>query len=283
MKRDLEKQIQRSMAGMTDSNDNVDEVTKAQVERLRVQVETVDQSIQREGQATNTKLKQMKEIIDNQNENRLNELKRLLEKQINDSKMTEDQSIRITIHDKLEESQRQQDREFEDKLQSAVNNTLSKAKAEAETQVSAAIKATNDKFHARLVDDQNNVNQRFNKLILETTQNIINDWNAKFEQMDGNFANLRKHTSDEIEARLAAGAGGAGSMDDVNRAIDSIRANWQITLDKHDQQIAALESSNKAMENEFDNMINIKVSNATRNINKSMGEKIREITDQHQN
>ena len=116
MKRDLEKQIQRSMAGMTDSNDNVDEVTKAQVERLRVQVETVDQSIQREGQATNTKLKQMKEIIDNQNENRLNELKRLLEKQINDSKMTEDQSIRITIHDKLEESQRQQDREFEDKL-----------------------------------------------------------------------------------------------------------------------------------------------------------------------
>ena len=52
--------------------------------------------------------------------------------------------------------------------------------------------------------------------------------------MDGNFANLRKHTSDEIEARLAAGAGGAGSMDDVNRAIDSIRANWQITLDKHD-------------------------------------------------
>ena len=283
MKRDLEKQIQRSMAGMTDSNDNVDEVTKAQVERLRAQVETVDQSIQREGQATNTKLKQMKEIIDNQSENRLNELKRLLEKQINDSKMAEDQSIRITIHDKLEESQRQQDREFEDKLQSAVNNTLSKAKAEAETQVSAAIKATNDKFHARLVDDQNNVNQRFNKLILETTQNIINDWNAKFEQMDGNFANLRKHTSDEIEARLAAGAGGAGSMDDVNRAIDSIRANWQITLDKHDQQIAALESSNKAMENEFDNMINIKVSNATRNINKSMGEKIREITDQHQN
>ena len=101
--------------------------------------------------------------------------------------------------------------------------------------------------------------------------------------MNGNFANLRKNTSDEIEARLAAGAGGAGSMDDVNRAIDSIRANWQITLDKHDQQIAALESSNKAMENEFDNMINIKVSNATRNINKSMGEKIREITDQHQN
>ena len=36
------------------------------------------------------------------------------------------------------------------------------------------------------------------------------------------------------------------------------------------------------MENEFDNMINIKVSNATRNINKSMGEKIREITDQNQ-
>lgn len=162
MKRDLEKQIQRSMAGMTDSNDNVDEVTKAQVERLRVQVETVDQSIQREGQATNTKLKQMKEIIDNQNENRLNELKRLLEKQINDSKMTEDQSIRITIHDKLEESQRQQDREFEDKLQSAVNNTLSKAKAETETLVSAAIKGVNDKFYARLVDDQNNVNQRFN-------------------------------------------------------------------------------------------------------------------------
>ena len=162
MKRDLEKQIQRSMAGMTDSNDNVDEVTKAQVERLRAQVETVDQSIQREGQATNTKLKQMKEIIDNQSENRLNELKRLLEKQINDSKMSEDQSIRITIHDKLEESQRQQDREFEDKLQSAVNNTLSKAKAEAETQVSVAIKATNDKLHARLVDDQNNVNQRFN-------------------------------------------------------------------------------------------------------------------------
>ena len=58
----------------------------------------------------------MKEIIDNQSENRLNELKRLLEKQINDSKMAEDQSIRITIHDKLEESQRQQDREFEDKL-----------------------------------------------------------------------------------------------------------------------------------------------------------------------
>lgn len=133
MKRDLEKQIQRSLAGMTDSNDNVDEVTKAQVERLRAQVETVDQSIQREGQATNTKLKQMKEIIDNQSENRLNELKRLLEKQINDSKMAEDQSIRITIHDKLEESQRQQDREFEDKLQSAVNNTLSKAKVEAET------------------------------------------------------------------------------------------------------------------------------------------------------
>ena len=150
------------MAGMTDSNGNVDEVTKAQVERLRVQIETCDQSIQREGQATNTKLKQMKEIIDNQSENRLNELKRLLEKQINDSKMSEDQSIRITIHDKLEESQRQQDREFEDKLQSAVNNTLSKAKAETETQVSAATKAISEKIYARLIDEQNTVNQRFN-------------------------------------------------------------------------------------------------------------------------
>lgn len=50
-------------------------------------------------------------------------------------------------------------------------------------------------------------------------------------------------------------------------------------IDKHEQQIHGLEQANKSMENEFDNMINIKVSNATRNINKSMGDKIREAVD----
>ena len=90
---------------------------------------------------------------------------------------------------------------------------------------------------------------------------------------------MRKQTNDELEARLGARGGGVGNMDDVNRAIESVRNNWQTIIDKHDQQIAQLEAANKSMENEFDNMINIKVSNATRNINKSVGDKIRETTD----
>ena len=69
-------------------------------------------------------------------------------------------------------------------------------------------------------------------------------------------------------------------MDEVNRAIDNVRRTWQTMIDRHDQQISGLEKANKAMENEFDNMINIKVSNAIRNINKTMGDKIREVTDQ---
>ena len=100
--------------------------------------------------------------------------------------------------------------------------------------------------------------------------------------MNTNLGNLRKYTNDELQARLGSMQGGVGNMDEVNRAIDSVRKNWQTIIDKHDQQIAGLEAANKSMENEFDNMINIKVSNATRNINKSMGDKIRETTDQHQ-
>ena len=86
----MNSQIQRSMAGLTDAGGNVDEVTKAQVERLRSKLEQFEEGLEREGQATNTKLKQMKEIIDNQSENRLNELRRLLEKQLNDQKLTEE-------------------------------------------------------------------------------------------------------------------------------------------------------------------------------------------------
>ena len=72
-------------------------------------------------------------------------------------------------------------------------------------------------------------------------------------------------------------------MDDVNRAIENIRKNWQTIIDKHDADISGLQAANKSMENEFDNMINIKVSNATRNINKSMNDKIREAIEAYQN
>ena len=73
VKRDVGLQIQRATAGLTDTGGNVDEVTKAQVERLKQKVESFEQSLEREGQATNTKLKQIKEIIDNQTENKLND------------------------------------------------------------------------------------------------------------------------------------------------------------------------------------------------------------------
>ena len=45
------------MAGLTDAGGNVDEVTKAQVERLRSKLEQFEEGLEREGQATNTKLK----------------------------------------------------------------------------------------------------------------------------------------------------------------------------------------------------------------------------------
>lgn len=84
------KQIERATAGLTDVNGNVDEVTKAHVERLKQRVEQVESGLEREASATNTKLKQVKDIIDNQTENRINELRRALEKMFNDSQVTQD-------------------------------------------------------------------------------------------------------------------------------------------------------------------------------------------------
>ena len=84
------KQIERATAGLTDVNGNVDEVTKAHVERLKQRVEQVESGLEREASATNTKLKQVKDIIDNQTENRINDLRRALEKTFNDSQVTQD-------------------------------------------------------------------------------------------------------------------------------------------------------------------------------------------------
>ena len=80
LKRNIASQITRATAGLSDNSPNVDEVTKAQVDRMKQRLEQVESAIERESQATNTKLKQVKEIIDNQNENKLNDQRRLLEK-----------------------------------------------------------------------------------------------------------------------------------------------------------------------------------------------------------
>ena len=56
--------------------------------------------------SVNSKFKGLKEIVDKQSENRINELRRALEKTFNDSQVQQDQEIRILIMDKLEDRQR---------------------------------------------------------------------------------------------------------------------------------------------------------------------------------
>lgn len=166
-------------------------------------------------------------------------------------------------------------------MQSAVNGTLGKSNSEMQTFVNIALKTHGEKLYERVVEDQNSVNLKFNQVLNETTQNLLNDWNGKYEQLNNNLGNMRKTVNQDLETKLGSVQGSAvGNMDEVNRAIDNVKKNWQNIIDRHEQQICGLEAANKAMENEFDNMINIKVSNAVRNMNKTMGDKIREVTDQ---
>ena len=61
------------------------------VERIRTRMEQVEQALEDERRSTNTKIKETKNIIDNNIDTRTVELRRLLEKQLNDSQQNLDQ------------------------------------------------------------------------------------------------------------------------------------------------------------------------------------------------
>ena len=61
------------------------------VERIRTRMEQVEQALEDERRSTNTKIKETKNIIDNNIDTRTVELRRLFEKQLNDSQQNLDQ------------------------------------------------------------------------------------------------------------------------------------------------------------------------------------------------
>lgn len=104
---------------------------------------------------------------------------------------------------------------------------LTRAGTEMQTYVNASLKTASDKLYERVVDDQNSVNLKFNQVLNETTQNLLNDWNDKYEQMNTNFSNYRRQMNQELESKLSSVQGNStGNMDDINRAIDGVRQNW---------------------------------------------------------
>ena len=72
------------------------------------------------------------------------------------------------------------------------------------TFLNISLKNHGDKLYERVVEDQNSVNLKFNQVLNETTQNLLNDWNGKYEQLNNNLGNLRKQTNDAIEMKLGA-------------------------------------------------------------------------------
>lgn len=70
---------------MTDKSGDIDEVIKAMLDRLRNRMEQIESSLEDERRSTNTKLKETKNIIESNTENRINELRRLFEKLLHDS------------------------------------------------------------------------------------------------------------------------------------------------------------------------------------------------------
>ena len=55
------------------------------LDRLRNRMEQIESSLEDERRSTNTKLKETKNIIESNTENRINELRRLFEKLLHDS------------------------------------------------------------------------------------------------------------------------------------------------------------------------------------------------------
>jgi len=70
---------------LTDKSGDIDEVIKAMLDRLRNRMEQIESSLEDERRSTNTKLKETKNIIESNTENRINELRRLFEKLLHDS------------------------------------------------------------------------------------------------------------------------------------------------------------------------------------------------------
>ena len=138
-----------------------------------------------------------------------------------DSQTQQDQDIRVLIHDKIDESQRLQDLEIQGKIDTGMNNTLSKAAAEMQTYCDAAVKASADRVFQRTLDENDLLQTRFRDALARQNQLTQDEMNGRFDDLKNQNDILKKANHDEVENQIGKLKGSVGNMDDVHRVIDS--------------------------------------------------------------
>ena len=78
--RGLRKEIERAVAGLSDNSGGTDEVTKAQVERMRLRIEEFESGLEQSRSSTNNKLNEIKVTLEGFMDSKLGDTKRLIEK-----------------------------------------------------------------------------------------------------------------------------------------------------------------------------------------------------------
>ena len=102
--------------------------------------------------ATNTKLAESKAALEETAEGKVEQLRRLFDKLLGDTREAQAQECKVIVQDKLDESQRLQDKEFLEKLANAVRALDQKMTGDMQNFVDRSIKTHGDEIRNALGD-----------------------------------------------------------------------------------------------------------------------------------
>ena len=113
-------------------------------------------------------------------------------------------------------------------------------------------------FESRMVDMGFKMTSQIKELLSESVNSLLKEFNNKLKHSEERIDELERQIRDKM------GNANAGTREDMQRMIDSLRHTLTTQISQFERTLIGIDSKQKALDSELGNSIDIKISNMSR-------------------
>lgn len=104
-------------------------------------------------------------------------------------------------------------------MKSEARAILGKAKIESEEYAKSEISERLDKLHKKLIVDQNQMNEKYNSMVVNGINNLVEDWQVKLNTLRREMADIKDITNQEVDNKINALRNQNSSTEEIRRGL----------------------------------------------------------------